>query len=281
MYSDKSSLTYGRRYPEHWEKISKESSWQELTREGLITSQFVSPLPEVRNHQDNRYFILLSVLTHEEMHTEILHLLGLLLKIFLFSSPILLLISFILSRALVQRDRYRRELKRSALYDFLTALPNRALFRDRSVTQLDHSNRYKRTMALIFVDLDGFKSVNDTLGHDTGDLLLKEVASRLKSCVRKSDSVARIGGDEFTILLAEIGDQKDCIRIAEKILRSLSEKFILNGKSAKIGASLGIAIHDPQCTETVDELLKRADEAMYQVKKSGKNNYKISEQPSC
>jgi diguanylate cyclase (GGDEF)-like protein len=276
MYPEKQDISFANRYPDLWPAVSQSSYFQKLTREYLVTSQYIIPLPEVRRSQKESYLILLSTITHEEMGTKMSTLLSSLFKIILYFSPVLIFISFFLAKITTQRNRYRQDLKQSALYDQLTKLPNRTLFKEQAEAQLELSSRYNRMMALAFVDLDGFKNVNDTFGHEVGDLLLKAVADRLKSCIRKADMVARIGGDEFIILLPEITSSDDCRIISEKVLASLSEEFTLKGSSARIGASIGVAIHSAGKDETLDDLTRRADNAMYEVKNSGKNSYRIS-----
>ena len=159
-----------------------------------------------------------------------------------------------------------------AHYDSLTNLPNRALFLDllRQVLQL--AKRDKRNVALMFLDLDRFKSVNDTLGHHAGDLLLQQVATRLKECVRDSDTVARIGGDEFTVLLPEIAESGDAAHVAEKIIAAFDTPFDLDGHVVHSSTSVGIAIF-PNNASDEEEILKRADEAMYKAKEGGRNRF--------
>jgi diguanylate cyclase (GGDEF)-like protein/PAS domain S-box-containing protein len=163
-----------------------------------------------------------------------------------------------------------------AHYDSLTNLPNRALFLDllRQVLQL--AKRDKRAVALMFLDLDRFKSVNDTLGHHAGDLLLQQVATRLKECVRDSDTVARLGGDEFTVLLPEITERGDAANVAEKIIAAFDSPFDLDGHAVHSSTSVGIAIF-PKDASDEEEILKRADEAMYKAKESGRNRFSFFE----
>jgi diguanylate cyclase (GGDEF)-like protein len=173
-----------------------------------------------------------------------------------------------------QRDEIRR-LKESfehlAHHDTLTALPNRALLNERLSQMLLHAKRAQRKGALIYLDLDKFKPVNDTLGHDVGDLLLKAVAQRLLAVVRETDTVARVGGDEFVVVLAAISTPNDAASIANKILSTLAEPFSIGTHRLEIGASLGIAIY-PEHGTTEATLTKNADLAMYQAKQNGRNN---------
>jgi len=175
-----------------------------------------------------------------------------------------------------ERKLLEDKLESMAHYDALTALPNRALFFDRLSQAISQTRRSQGQFALMFVDLDGFKAVNDTFGHDTGDALLKAVAEHLLECVRESDTVARMGGDEFTIILRAIRGAQDASSVAEKILATLAAPYHLLGHECRIGASLGIVLY-PQHGSNAEELLNQADNAMYAVKKAGKNAYRFAE----
>lgn len=171
-------------------------------------------------------------------------------------------------------------------YDPLTNLPNRKLFKDRLKQALFSAQRNKQLVAILFLDLDNFKRVNETLGHDVGDLLLKDVAIRLLSCIRKNDSVSRfgieeptlyishLGGDEFTVLLTDMKQAQDALRVVRRILDVLSQKFMLKGHEFFITSSIGIAVY-PYDGEDADVLLKNADSAMYYAKGQGRNNYQF------
>lgn len=161
-----------------------------------------------------------------------------------------------------------------AYADTLTGLPNRQLFNDRLNMALALGYRQLSKVALMFIDLDGFKAVNDTLGHDAGDLLLKQVAERLKQVTRDTDTVARLGGDEFTVIL-NVRERNDVEMVAKKIIEALSRPFDLAGKEGKIGASIGIAMY-PQDGNTAADLIKKADAAMYEAKTGGKNDYRFA-----
>lgn len=163
-----------------------------------------------------------------------------------------------------------------ASHDGLTGLPNRDLFFDRLSQLCNLSKRNQTGMALMYIDLDGFKPVNDKLGHHIGDLLLKGVAERLLACVRDSDIVARLGGDEFTITLFDITGEENISRIADKVLGELSRPFELEGQIVSIGASIGIAIASPGGHIRNDRLVERADSAMYEAKRAGKNCYRFA-----
>jgi len=161
-----------------------------------------------------------------------------------------------------------------AQHDTITALPNRNLFYDRLHQAMARASRDKGSFAILYIDLDDFKSVNDTHGHDTGDALLREAAKRIIACVRKSDTVARIGGDEFTVIISNVRTPASVERVAKKIIASLATQFDLDGKVCSVSASIGIAFY-PDNGETAAQLVKVADDAMYSAKYSGKNCYRF------
>ncbi len=161
-----------------------------------------------------------------------------------------------------------------AYHDLLTRLPNRALFKDRLSLATAQCRRNGTKLATMFLDLDRFKVVNDTLGHAMGDRLLQSVAARLSGCIREGDTLARFGGDEFTLLLPEINSREDARNIARKIIQELREPFTLGEHEVFVGVSIGIAMY-PDTGKTVDELIQNADAAMYHVKGRGKDGYQF------
>ena len=164
-----------------------------------------------------------------------------------------------------------------AHFDFLTNLPNRALFLDRLHQTLASARRENHPVALMFLDLDRFKSVNDTLGHHAGDLLLQQVAVRLRACVRESDTVARLAGDEFTVILPEIVVREDAVRVAKKIIAAFATPFDLEGHEVSSSTSIGIALF-PKDANDEEGLLKQADAAMYAAKEDGRNKFAFHDQ---
>jgi diguanylate cyclase (GGDEF)-like protein/PAS domain S-box-containing protein len=176
------------------------------------------------------------------------------------------------ARDISERKRAEERISFQAYHDQLTHLPNRVLFLDRLGVALVSARRNRRLVALLFIDLDRFKLVNDTLGHAEGDELLKGVAARLQACLRRSDTLARMGGDEFTILLPELTQPEDATVIAEKVIEELRRPLNVAGHEIRATASIGVALY-PADGEDPDTLLKHADIAMYHVKAAGKNSY--------
>lgn len=184
----------------------------------------------------------------------------------------------LMQRTLVETMRElnesRHALKHLAQHDVLTGLPNRALFDDRLQQAVSQARRDQLRMGLLFVDLDGFKPVNDTHGHHVGDLLLREVALRMQACVRQVDTIARLGGDEFVVLLPVVEGEQAAQRVADKVCESLRQPFELNGLQLRISASIGVAVY-PDHGSDGSKLSQSADAAMYQAKAGGGNCVKI------
>ena len=191
------------------------------------------------------------------------------------------LLQFVASQlaAAIERKRTQSRLEFLAQYDHLTELPNRALFLDRLRSSLQRAHRGSLRLAVLYLDMDNFKQINDTFGHTTGDHLLREVAQRLRQCVREADTVGRLGGDEFAVLLDNISKQEDATLVAEKILAALSEPYLLEGKTLISAPSLGIAVY-PEHGQNDLHLIRHADEAMYVAKRSGGKRYILVELPA-
>jgi diguanylate cyclase (GGDEF)-like protein/PAS domain S-box-containing protein len=179
-----------------------------------------------------------------------------------------------LSFAAVQLQHDARRLEFLAHHDTLTGLPNRAMFAERAREAVAHARRHEKTAAFLFLDLDNFKQVNDKLGHDVGDALLKIIASRLRASVRGDDFVARIGGDEFCVLLQDIADPREAAAVAQKLIHELGKSYRIGEHQVASGASIGIACV-PQDGEDVATLLRLADLAMYRAKELGRNGYQF------
>ncbi|KWT86734.1 diguanylate cyclase domain-containing protein [Candidatus Magnetominusculus xianensis] len=172
------------------------------------------------------------------------------------------------------KHRTEKDLHVSAFYDTLTGLPNRSLFFDRFEQALKQAKRSQQSMALMMIDINAFASINETMGHEVGDQLLVDVASRLRDCIRESDTVARLGDDEFIIMLTGIKDPNDACDVATKIILSVGKPFYINSTNCSLGVSIGISIY-PADGDSLKTLLKEADTAMYRAKECGKNRYRF------
>jgi len=175
-------------------------------------------------------------------------------------------------RYAIERKMAEDIIKKLAYHDSLTGLPSRTLFNDRFAMMIAETKRNDKKTAFIMLDLDHFKDVNDNFGHDTGDELLKEVSRRLVSILRQTDTVCRMGGDEFALLISDVSAKEMIDEVAQRILLIIGKPFILHGNEQMISASVGIAIYSED-GETIETLIKHADAAMYQAKKTGRNKY--------
>lgn len=175
---------------------------------------------------------------------------------------------------ITERKKAEERIRYQASYDALTGLPNRALFLDRLEHAVATARRQEYALGLMFIDLDGFKAVNDTLGHEAGDQLLKGAGQRLRSCVRESDTVARLGGDEFTVIMEGVEGRAGAAVVAQRVISTLEVPFDLDGKPGHVSASIGIALL-PEDASNSEELLRNADTAMYAAKGRGKANFQF------
>ena len=175
----------------------------------------------------------------------------------------------------VKRKQLEEKIQHMAYNDALTSLPNRRQFYDCLALELSHARRNKTMLAVMLLDLDGFKFINDTLGHSVGDQVLKGMAGRLRSCMRASDTVSRLGGDEFTVVLSMIGGVEDAAMLANKIIEAVRQPLEIESNKLIVTTSIGIAFF-PDNGEDVETLMKHADIAMYRAKRKGKNNYQFS-----
>ena len=178
------------------------------------------------------------------------------------------------SRDVSERRRAEEQIEYQAYHDALTQLPNRLLFRDRLTMALAHAKRQQSALAVMFLDLDRFKFVNDTLGHSLGDELLRAIAARLESVLREGDTIARMGGDEFTILLGDLQQAEDAANVAQKLLDVIAEPVRVEGHELYVTTSIGIALY-PNDGDSAETLLKSADSAMYRAKESGRSGYQL------
>jgi diguanylate cyclase (GGDEF)-like protein/PAS domain S-box-containing protein len=191
------------------------------------------------------------------------------------------LLQFVSSQlaAAIERKRTHAHLEFLAQHDQLTHLANRALFLDRLQHALHRAHRDSLRLAVLYLDMDNFKQVNDTFGHSTGDQLLREVAQRLRQCVRESDTVGRLGGDEFAVVLDNISRQQDAIMVADKIVTALSAPYLMDGKTLGSSPSVGIAVY-PEHGQSDLQLIQLADDAMYRAKHNGGKGYALAKLPA-
>jgi len=181
---------------------------------------------------------------------------------------------FALAQDITRRKQNEERLVSAALHDPLTGLANRQLLADRVKLAIAHARRNRSALAVVYLDLDGFKEVNDTLGHDAGDRLLEMVGQRLVAAVREVDTVARVGGDEFAIVLWQVTGVLDAASVASKLLKTVSKQYGVRGRTVKIAISAGVAIY-PAHGDDAATLLKSADLALHEAKHSGKNGYRV------
>jgi diguanylate cyclase (GGDEF)-like protein len=188
------------------------------------------------------------------------------------SKPISPAITLMRVRNMLSIKQHKKELKRIAHYDALTGIPNRVLLADRMKQAIGHTKRAGKMLGVCYLDLDGFKPVNDTLGHQTGDQVLIEIAQRMSSILREGDTVARLGGDEFVVLLPNLNHEEECIVALKRLLEVIALPICIQDQSFLVTASIGVSIF-PNDDNDPDVLLGHADQAMYLAKQSGKNRY--------
>jgi diguanylate cyclase (GGDEF)-like protein len=251
------------------ERTGLESQAEMLRREELINNALFQTIQDLEKDEHTK---LLALDAHmETLSTQSIYALlaGTLLSVIMFSA-----LFYFLYHELQVRKRLEQEIKRQAHSDQLTGLPNRLSFMERLNYEITQANRYRQRLAILFLDVDHFKEINDSLGHEAGDTLLKELAGRMRANVRESDTVARIGGDEFNILLTNIPRTDDVSLIAEKVIDSFRLPLTIAGQEIHSSSSVGISIY-PEDGENSTDLLKNADIAMYHAKEQGRNNFKF------
>lgn len=290
MTQDGADQKFSTTYREAWHEIGSSEKGQFDNADGMFSFTSVFPLGDgmkssagsARDSGTGE-----QILTPEEYYwkvishipSETLHLTSrsLLRRLSVLTGILLLIIgisSWVMAKPIARRRFYQENLWYIANHDSLTGLPNRSMFLDRLKRTLMEAMRYEYRFALLYIDLDGFKSLNDTLGHDAGDLLLKETAKRLTDCLRRSDTASRMGGDEFTVILPKITSPTNAEVIARKIVENLAEPFLLRSTKQSIDASIGIAVY-PDDGSGAEEILKNADAAMYQAKSDHDKKYKF------
>lgn len=281
MFDDRKNRTFARLYPDEWQEFNSSESGQISTKNGLFTFATIRPLsdfgPGIQSDVELRpgelqdyYWLIVYHIPQDVIGEYVSNLRG---KLFLLGAGLFIVIAaaaWFLALAITRRKIYQSQLISMALYDSLTGLPNRKLFFDTLDQGLELAKRHDRQIGLLYIDLDGFKNVNDTLGHAAGDELLNLVAKQLRASTRKSDTVARLGGDEFAVILSEIDSFESAEMVGNKIIQALCAPIKLRQGPVSIGASIGVAVYPDTATE-IEQLVKQADKAMYISKANGKN----------
>ena len=296
MYKDGLNKKFSKEYPSVWKKVGKYPSVQIVTDKGLFTSTTI-PLSRLFKETDSNLNTETNILVQNKIVStagseeyfwklitfipkkDFISNVNKSLSQYLFRLARLLIIlsiipAFLIAYALTKRKYNRLELYRMANFDKLTKLPNRKHFFETLEHTVRLAIKNKSIFALLYLDIDNFKNINDTLGHEQGDYLLQEAADRFTHSVRETDLVARIGGDEFVIILYNIQSITNAKTVANNILNNFSEPFLLNHEEFQIGVSIGISIFS-QKSNNDSILLKQADNAMYKAKHSGKNRFKV------
>ena len=277
-------------YPSEWDKINSKDEIQIRTENGLFTSTTFYPASFYKPSDDNSfktdgavspglsgrdyYWKIISHISTDKLRSETELIM---IKFFSLGTLLFFFAAFpawLTAQTIINGKLRRIKLFRSANFDKLTDLPNRAYLMSSLNQIISESRRYDRKFAVLYLDLDGFKEVNDTSGHDAGDQVLIQTAERFKNCTRDSDIVSRPGGDEFIIILPSIKSHQSAVRAAEKIILSTKEPFKVKDTYFKIGVSIGISIY-PEHGDEINSIVNNADSAMYEVKKQGKNNFAI------
>lgn len=275
MYPERADNSLRIERPELWKEIVSQPFFQIVEEDFMYSSLELRAFQDTAGIKNNPRWYLVHSLCCKTFGISRKSLLQKLLVYNIIAAIIISFLTFLLAKAVDQRNKFKMALTHSALHDSLTNLPNRVLLRSRIEQHIEEFKRYGQIFGVMYIDLDGFKAVNDNFGHRSGDELLCQVANRLKNAVRSSDTVARVGGDEFVILLSHIDNREQCAVVASKVLDALQKGYSLGTGPVNIGGSIGIALTDDGTVPEMDILLKRADKAMYRVKNSGKGNFEI------
>lgn len=288
MLPERKEAVIGKQFPAAWKECTQNQDGQILTDKGLFTFSTIYPLQTgqvsstanttatgrrmVQVQSDAYFWKMVSFVSPEIVRTK---LYGLRFFLLLISSILIVLLAFLarqIALNAMQREETAALVHAMAFEDTLTGLPNRRLLEDRLNQSIASADRSAGKIAVLFLDLDHFKAVNDTLGHEAGDQLLKQVSSRLQEAVRKSDTVARLGGDEFVLLLPNVATHQDVDSVADKVIQAISHPFLIGGQQAQVGTSIGIALYPEDCAAP-ETLIASADKALYKAKQSGRNRY--------
>lgn len=278
MYPDRNLDRYSLNEPERWKQISANETYQYESPSGIISSRIIRPLAGLGINDGAYYWIAVNIIPEYQLEENARPLMFRLFMLGAFLFLLSAIPAWSISQTVIRRRRMRRELYKSANYDELTSLPNRHLFIDRLEQALNQARRFKHKGALLFIDLDRFKAVNDKHGHETGDEMLRMVGERLNAGIRKSDTAARFGGDEFVVLIPVEQEQKGVEILASKLIKVISRPYRLTGVEVSVGASIGIRIFSGESgdsNESPESIINDADTAMYKAKSAGKGRFSI------
>ncbi|MCK5736838.1 MAG: diguanylate cyclase [Spirochaetaceae bacterium] len=273
MFSEGELKRYSLMEPDRWRQISSNETYQYESSDGIVSSRIIRPLSRIGNQ--DYYWFAINIVPKESL---VENSRALIRRLFMLGGFLLLLSvapAWGLSKVIIRRRRLKRELYYSANFDELTELPNRHLLNDRLEQALSQARRFHHKGVLLFLDLDGFKSVNDKYGHDKGDELLRLLGKRLKAGIRDSDTAARLGGDEFVVLVPVEKELEGVKALASKLIEVISHPYSLTGVEVSVGVSIGIRFFT---NEDQDTIINDADSAMYKAKSEGKGRYSIFEE---
>lgn len=275
MFAEHQQQTFPTYYPEEWTVIENTQAGQLETENGLLTYKTVFPIEKTVATSSNKYFWV--VVSHVSPGVIKDNKRKILFELFIFGAGVFIIIalgSWFTALSITRNRLHKIELVEMATRDTLTSLPNRRMCFERLSSALDHAKRFNRKLGILYIDLDGFKEINDTKGHSAGDELLIKVSEILTTISRSSDTVARLGGDEFVCILSEIDSAEGAVYAGKKIIDALNAPIDLGSGRVFISASVGVSIFPDHDTDP-ERLLTKADKAMYQAKAKGKNNCTI------
>ena len=279
--------SFAQRYPSVWREIASSRQGSILTEQGLFTFVTIYPLLSggyvatstpgaAGNGEGQYYWKAVSYVPAKMLPGESLRQYPIIEAFFYIALMLAFVGSIVLARAWTARSQIQQKLKYLSMHDALTGLPNRVLLEDRLYQAIGHSRRHGRTLAVLYLDLDGFKEVNDRYGHTAGDSLLVLVSQRMKAALRVGDTLARMGGDEFAAVLVDLEAPQDYRPVVERLLQAAADPLVVEGISLQVTASIGVTLC-PDDDGEPDLLLRHADQAMYTAKQSGKNRYHLFE----
>lgn len=288
MFSDRKEALIQNKFPHVWKYGKEYTSGQLHNNNGLFTLATIHPLQNGQVSSSGKsvedsdaldtvdsggyFWKIISVVPPQVVRAKIYGLVNVLVVVSVIVLVLLVFLARQVAANAVQREQTAALVYSMAYKDTLTELPNRRLFEDRLKHDVANAQRTGKKVAALFLDLDHFKEVNDTLGHEAGDQLLQQVARRLEKLARKSDTVARLGGDEFIILLGNLEEAQGADFVAKKVIEEISAPFSIAGHDVHVGTSVGIAIY-PSDTEVLDQLIAGADKALYRAKQEGRNRF--------